>query len=665
MERSEFKERLRQYKQAREENPGLKYWEWKAQPAEKDIPKYDEGTGSVAIDSIKWNGPSYAEIQERLKKEHPVEYNLLQQQIARNTQSGEIVYYTDASGNKKATTNAKGLEIVSPEFEILSGGIGVPRQLYENRMKSLAKELVSELSEKTISKGITKTRPYLQRHLPVGETFNVSEDVAKELSAMYRRNISSETDAILSVLGKKRTPSKIQFNLNAAEREWLRKHNVDETILSGKDIKKLKQLRQQSITEAVPTNERFILTSPTAEHSQLQLFKNTLNKPTQIGYIEYGTDPYSYMNYLGRQLQPISNIDLSNHVTVDMIENISNGLEKGISKDLYNGLAHVMQQRFPENGGFVTGMKLLSPEATTKTLNKLNKKLISNQGEYGWATGTTLDNPIYSITNTTGNHPVVKSLMFDPKAIKNGKIITDLTNPDIHFAEGGTVGNPPTYEQWYEDVTRPKLTVFDDAQFQINMKEAAADLHNMAMELPGYADKWNEYMKYRPKEAPQIDQFVDDLWQNENPNNVGYKKGRYYPHKSPEGGAATIGPGFKIGSGSHRITEKEANKGVTRARLDREAARVGQQHLDAVNQFLNYGQTTNPADTVSPQIKMGLMDLRHQVGPLNGWHNLRNAVLEGDLNRIKKESTVTWEDNGKTRVDTRRKKIRDTKYFHY
>ena len=185
------------------------------------------------------------------------------------------------------------------------------------------------------------------------------------------------------------------------------------------------------------------------------------------------------------------------------------------------------------------------------------------------------------------------------------------------------------------------------------------------MTLPGYADRWNEYMKSKPKEAPSINQFVNDLWQNENPNNVGYKKGKYYPHKSPEGGAATIGPGFKLGSGSHRITQKEAKRGVTRSRLNREANRIGQQHLDAVNQFLNYGQTTNPADTVSPQIKMGLMDLRHQVGPLNEWGNLREAVLTGDLEKIKKESTVTWKDNGKTKVDTRRKKIRDTKYFHY
>lgn len=47
MDREGFRNRLKQYKKAREENPGLKYWEWKAQPAEKDIPKYDEGTDGV------------------------------------------------------------------------------------------------------------------------------------------------------------------------------------------------------------------------------------------------------------------------------------------------------------------------------------------------------------------------------------------------------------------------------------------------------------------------------------------------------------------------------------------------------------------------------------------------------------------------------------------
>lgn len=37
MDREGFRNRMKQYKKAREENPGLKYWEW------KDIPKYEEG----------------------------------------------------------------------------------------------------------------------------------------------------------------------------------------------------------------------------------------------------------------------------------------------------------------------------------------------------------------------------------------------------------------------------------------------------------------------------------------------------------------------------------------------------------------------------------------------------------------------------------------------
>ena len=47
MDREEFKSRLKQYKKAREENPGLKYWEWRS------IPKYDEG-GSV-MGPVTWD----------------------------------------------------------------------------------------------------------------------------------------------------------------------------------------------------------------------------------------------------------------------------------------------------------------------------------------------------------------------------------------------------------------------------------------------------------------------------------------------------------------------------------------------------------------------------------------------------------------------------------
>ena len=227
------------------------------------------------------------------------------------------------------------------------------------------------------------------------------------------------------------------------------------------------------------------------------------------------------------------------------------------------------------------------------------------------------------------------------------------------------VTGPPTYEQWDADMNKYNPTILDDASMYWSIEAAKKALHNEAMKLPGYAERWTEYYRSLPKNDPDINEFVDELWANENPNNVGLKNGKYYPHKSPEGGKPTIGPGFKIGSGSHRITKKQAERGMTKARLNQEARYIGKQHLNAVDQFINYGQTTNPADTVSPQIKMGLMDLRHQVGPLNEWGNLRQAVLNGDLEGIRKESTVTWNDDGKIKVDKRRKKIRDEKYFYY
>lgn len=233
--------------------------------------------------------------------------------------------------------------------------------------------------------------------------------------------------------------------------------------------------------------------------------------------------------------------------------------------------------------------------------------------------------------------------------------------------DDGTDGvtGPPTYEQWNADMNQYNPTILDNASMYWSIEAAKKALHKEAMKLPGYAERWTEYYRSLPKNDPDINEFVDELWANENPNNAGLKNGKYYPHKSPEGGKPTIGPGFKIGSGSHRITKKQAERGMTKARLNQEARYIGKQHLNAVDQFINYGQTTNPADTVSPQIKMGLMDLRHQVGPLNEWGNLRQAVLNGDLEGIRKESTVTWKDNGKTKVDKRRKKIRDEKYFYY
>lgn len=442
MDREGFRNRLKQYKQAREENPGLKYWEWKAQPAEKDIPKYDEGTDGIRDNTYvapieKEQVFIPATGSTKLKQD-------IQNKLTRNNQikSGAV-------------------DIVSPEFDLFPFGFATKTAVHAKRMRDLEKALFSKPSNKVLSKSSAKvTSNHVPNKLIGDDTYVVSEDAAKELSSMYRRNKSKETAAILDLLGKQNTGSKLgNLRLNKGERDFLKQHNVDETLLTGKDIAQLKALRQQSILDALEPDQRIILTDPKYETSRLKLLKNTKGGPTNIGQVEYGHDPYSYMTYLGNNLNPITDIDLSNHTVVDMIENLSNGLEKGVSKDLYNGLVHVMKQRYPENGGFVTGMHLLSPEKTTKVLDKLDKQLISNQGRYDWITGVTMNNPIYSVTKTTGNYPPVKSLLFDPKTIKNGKIITDLTNPDIHFADGGEVGDNDFMRQFGKQVSyKPEET---------------------------------------------------------------------------------------------------------------------------------------------------------------------------------------------------------------
>ena len=239
---------------------------------------------------------------------------------------------------------------------------------------------------------------------------------------------------------------------------------------------------------------------------------------------------------------------------------------------------------------------------------------------------------------------------------------------DIPKYDEGTDGvtGPPTYEQWDTEMNQYNPTILDNASMYWSIEAAKKALHNEAMKLPGYAERWTEHQRSLPKPDPDIDEYIKNLWLNENPNNKGYKNGKYYPHPSPEGGTMTIGPGFKLGSGSHNISTKEANRGVTKKRLDQEARRSAKRDMSHVKDFLNYGQTTNPADTVSSNIIEGLMDLTYQVGPLWGWKLLREGVLEGDLDKIKKESIVTWKDKtGKVKEDTRRNELRNKNNWHY
>lgn len=171
----------------------------------------------------------------------------------------------------------------------------------------------------------------------------------------------------------------------------------------------------------------------------------------------------------------------------------------------------------------------------------------------------------------------------------------------------------------------------------------------------------------------RVERFINDTWETEYSVPRGYDPttGLFYPYKSPEGGTKTIGPGFKLradGSGDATMfSAKEAAKGVTREQINEKLRAQGELQYDKVLEFLNQKGNRLPIDTINPNIMNGLMDLRFQVGALGGWDNLREAVLDGDLESIKKESLVTFKDGdtGKIKPDVRRNELRAKKFWHY
>lgn len=173
--------------------------------------------------------------------------------------------------------------------------------------------------------------------------------------------------------------------------------------------------------------------------------------------------------------------------------------------------------------------------------------------------------------------------------------------------------------------------------------------------------------------ADRVERFINDTWETEYsvPKGYDHVTGLYFPYDSPEGGTKTIGPGFKLredGSGDATMfTAKEAARGVTREQINKKLRAQGELQYDKVLEFLNQKGNRLPVDTINSNIMNGLMDLRFQVGTLGGWNNLREAVLNGDLEGIKKESKVTFKDEktGKIKVDTRRNDLRAEKFWHY
>lgn len=167
------------------------------------------------------------------------------------------------------------------------------------------------------------------------------------------------------------------------------------------------------------------------------------------------------------------------------------------------------------------------------------------------------------------------------------------------------------------------------------------------------------------KAPPSLEKVNTNMWKFENPKNKGLRGNLYYPFKTANGNT-DIGPGYDLDMQTAEFKKKAAN-GMTKEELDAimlERLRKEIPHLDAK---LN-SVTNNNADTISPQIKEGLLDMYWQLkNGLYDYDNLFVGIAKGDIDKIREESKVTYKskNTGKRYFDSGRYKHRIDNYFHY
>lgn len=157
--------------------------------------------------------------------------------------------------------------------------------------------------------------------------------------------------------------------------------------------------------------------------------------------------------------------------------------------------------------------------------------------------------------------------------------------------------------------------------------------------------------------------FINALMEVENSIRAGWTGGRWYPHKSPEGGTPTIAYGHKLTKDEHR--NGRFNNGIT----ELEAINLMMQHLHSKYQELQRAwNNTQDSDFqyLPKKYQYVLLDLVYNIG-INKvyrdgswrWPRLAQAIAD-ENDQIVYEQSLRWytKPNGKkVRLTSRSNKI--------
>lgn len=130
---------------------------------------------------------------------------------------------------------------------------------------------------------------------------------------------------------------------------------------------------------------------------------------------------------------------------------------------------------------------------------------------------------------------------------------------------------------------------------------------------------------HQPANVSFSKEFIEYIKRVENGNKVGYKNGKWYPHKSYEGGLPTIGYGHKIQS---TVELEKYKNGVNDAVIDGLLKSDLTQASKIVDDFIHKKYKVNLM--LTPIQREMLVDYAFNLGSLSGFTKFVDAVLKNN-----------------------------------
>lgn len=109
------------------------------------------------------------------------------------------------------------------------------------------------------------------------------------------------------------------------------------------------------------------------------------------------------------------------------------------------------------------------------------------------------------------------------------------------------------------------------------------------------------------KKAPSAQRLVSNWWNSENPERKGFRNGKYFPYVTANKNV-DFGAGIDMSKQTKEFADR-AKLGFTPRQMNQELKQRANYNLGKVEEALK--EHTAYPDTVSPQIKEGLADLRY------------------------------------------------------